>query len=530
MTVSLASALMRPELYLLAAGDSVTCIETHISWVFLIGDSVFKLRKPVNLGFVDFQSPASRYEDCLAEIRLNQPLAPDVYRAVVPVWQRSDGELQVGGEPRGPIIDWAVHMRRLDEAERADRLLLAGKLDAKAIERIAARIAEFHATQMRKGVSPQLASPEQVIANVEDNFAATERSLSSYLNASEAAELVSEQRRFLATHRALLERRVALGKVCETHGDLRLEHIYLGADGLIRVLDCVEFSERFRVADVAADLAFLAMDLTRLEHPELADRLLAHYVGLTRDFELYRVIDFYQSYRAFVRAKIAALVARDTNADAETRQRAEAEARRCFRLALAAERPAVAGPALIAVGGGIAAGKTTTAAALADALNAPLIASDPLRKELLSVEPTTPLHSAAFAGAYTEQVTERVYAALLQRAGDVLSSGRSVIVDASFRSREQRARAKQLAQRHGAAFHFIECRASAVVCRQRLEARERAPSVSDGRREIYDAFSQHFEAPTELPPEEHSVLDTSSGAKSDLAPVLGRIPHWQKRC
>jgi aminoglycoside phosphotransferase family enzyme/predicted kinase len=523
---TLPSALLRIEAYPEGLGRDVELVETHISWVLLLERDVFKVRKPVNLGFLDFRTLEQRYADCLAEVSLNAPLAEDVYNGVVAIWLGADATLRVGGRVDGTVVDWAVHMRRLPESERADVMLARGQLTSDKIQAVATRIAQFHAAQPRQKAAEKFGTPAEILLNVEDNFSATEQTLRRYLNDAEASELVATQRRFLQAHRELIVARIAAGRVIETHGDLRLEHVYLAADGSIRVLDCVEFSQRFRCADVCADIAFLAMDLSRLGHPELAETLLAAYARVSGDYDFYPLVDFYQSYRAFVRGKIAAFIAEDESGEVSTRERAAREARRCFCLALAAERPDLVSPTLFAVGGVIATGKSTVASRLGRLLPAAVISTDLTRKQLAGLDPMNRLQDATWTGAYTREATERVYAEVLRRSGSVLGSGRSVVVDASFRTRAARLAARELAQLHGAAFRFVECTAPAEVCYARLAQRAQGPSVSDGRAEIYEAFRRSFESVDELSTEEHSVIDTSAPCDPDVDRILQSVPHW----
>lgn len=264
-------------------------------------------------------------------------------------------------------------------------------------------------------------------------------------------------------------------------GDLRLEHCYQSADGHFVIIDCIEFNDRLRFADVCADLAFLAMDLEWHGRVDLAEAFLSSYARSTGDYDLFSLVDFYSSYRAFVRAKISSMQAANTDLPMEVRERAQREARRYYLLALACERRSLQGPMLIAVGGLIASGKTTVAEAIAAKLGAPVVASDVTRKELLGEEPTTPLHDASFRGAYAPETTERVYRKLNERARAVLESGRSVILDASFRSRRSRAAVRDLAESCGASFLFVECRADPEICLARLEERahgERPTAIS----------------------------------------------------
>ncbi len=517
--------LLRPEAYgpELEARE-VSLVETHISWVFLLEHDVFKVKKPVDYGFLDFRTLAQRRRACEDEVRLNARLSPGVYLGVVPVRVGPDGRAYVGGT--GPIIvDWAVHMRRLRDEDRADERLARGALSAAAVDAVARRIAQFHAGVGADPSRAHFGAPDTIAANLEENFAQTRECIDRYLPSSDAEELVRWQRAFLRGHQALFEERVRCGRVRDGHGDLRLEHVYLNDEG-ITILDCIEFNDRFRFADVCSDIAFLSMDLASHERVDLAERLLATYARESNDFDLYALVDFYESYRAFVRGKISVFAAEDPNASSWARARAAAEARRFFLLALSADRRPLLTPTVVAVGGVIASGKSTIAEHIAAEMNAPIIDADRTRKFMLGISPEQPVHDAAWTGAYDPAITERVYEEVLRRANVVIDSGRPVVIDASFRSTAMRDAARHLAMMHDVPFRFVECRAPADVCRARLSRRH--GGVSDGRAAIFDDFRARFEAVCELPPTEHVVLDTTRSIEESLAALRREIGTWSK--
>jgi aminoglycoside phosphotransferase family enzyme/predicted kinase len=525
-------------------------IETHISWVFLRARDVFKVKKPVDFGFLDFSDLASRERACNAEVELNTRLAPGVYRGVVTVTRNERGEHEIAGH--GQVVDYAVHMARLPVEARADLALARGELGVREIDAIARCLARFHERAARDPRIAEFGRIELIRGNVEENFAQARASLQKL--AGEAAEREVEERQlaFLARRAELFERRVEAGQIRDGHGDLRLEHVYLvgesrsprpgspgvgdvpsaealtgpdqdrRTDALVGardpiIIDCIEFNERFRFADVCADVAFLSMDLGWHGRHDLKERLLATYVHETGDHDLYALIDFYESYRAYVRAKVSAFSLASNELSFSARSRLETDARRYLLLALAAERPALARPRLLAVGGMIASGKSSLAQALGARLGAVVIGSDELRKRLHGVERSTPLHHAAWQDAYGPSATARVYSELLRRARVVLESGRSVVIDATFRSRADRAECRRLAASMNASFHFVECRVPEAVARARLAERARHPSVSDGRLEIYDAVAARYEPVTELGPSQYTALDSSGPLERSLA-------------
>jgi uncharacterized protein len=499
-------------------------VHTHISLVLLREHEVLKLKKPVDFGFLDFTTREARHEACEAEVELNRRLAPDVYLGVVPITRDAAGRFVAGG--KGAAVEWAVRMRRLPEADRADVRLVQGRLGRDEVTAVAAKLAAFHADARCDDHTASFGDVETIEHNVRENFAQTRDTITRHVTPEEAAEIETWQRSFLREHADLFARRVATGRVRDGHGDLRLEHVYLDAAGEVRIIDCIEFNERFRYADVAADIAFLAMDLARAEHVDLAEHFVAQYARAARDYDLYAVLDFYESYRAYVRAKVTSMLAGDPDVDARARERAEHEARRHYLLALASERRSLLEPQLVAVGGVIASGKSTIAELLAAELAAPIVDADRTRKHMIGVRETEAVHDASWSGAYDPAFTEDVYDEVFRRAEVVLASGRSVVLDASFRSRALRRRARELAERVGVPFRFVECRVDHDVCRARLRERARGQSVSDGRLEIFDAFVQKWEPVDELPADRHLVLDTSRPTETNVERLRSRLTTW----
>ncbi len=497
--------------------------ETHISLVFLRGADVYKVKKPVSLGFLDFSTLDLRREACEAEVALNRRLAPDVYLGVVPVGLDASGRHVLGGG--GPPVDWAVHMRRLPDEARADVRLARGELAVEDVDRIAEHVAAFHAGARSDETIASFGEPGAIAVNVRENFEQTRATVLEHVTAGEAAEIERWQTGFLEERADLFRERVANGRVRDGHGDLRLEHVYLDADA-IRIIDCIEFNERFRYADVCADLAFLSMDLAWHGRTDLAERALAVYARVSNDYDLYGLVDFYESYRAYVRAKVASMLAADEDAPAETRARARAEARRYYRLALAADRPSLIPPMLVAVGGVLASGKSTVSDRLSLELGGPTINTDWVRKLMLGATPTTKLYEGAWSGAYDPAVTERVYAEVRRFARVVLRSGRPVVLDASFRDPSMRLDARRLAEEEGVPFRFVECRADPELCRERLRRRAERASVSDGRLEIFDSFLAKWKPVTELPPDEHVRIDTAEPLEHNLRLLRDVLPAW----
>lgn len=505
-----------------ALSQGAQLIETHTAWVFLYEDVVLKVKKPVNFGFLDFTSLDKRRRACDAELRLNRRLAPEVYLSVVPITRQSGGGYAVDGA--GEVVDFAVRMQRLADEQRADCMLKQARLGAAHIEKLAIRLAGFHADMPGGAEIARFGTLDVLLAHVQENFDQTADTIQSYISDAEAREIRERQLQFIEAHRDLLIARALSGKVRDGHGDLRLEHVYFADESSPTIIDCIEFNDRFRYADVCADIAFLSMDLARLGRVDLAERLLAVYAREANDFDLYPLVDYYEGYRAFVRAKVASMLVEDADAPFAAREEAKRQARRHYLLALSSGRQALIAPCLVAVAGPIASGKSTVAEQVAEMLSAPVVSSDRTRKHLLGLTPTSSADQAT--GAYSAAFSERVYAELFRRGACVLTSGRPVVLDASFRTRELRGRARLLASSYGVPVYFVECRTAREVLLERLRRRAGGEHVSDAREGLLDEFLAGSEPVDEFAPSEHVVLDTTLPLADNVKQLAARLPSW----
>jgi aminoglycoside phosphotransferase family enzyme/predicted kinase len=498
--------LLRPTAYPDGV-ERVTLRVTHASWVFLTEAEVFKVKRPVDLGFLDYHTVEARRDACHEEVRLNARLAPDVYLGVVPV-RRARGGLADGlsfvGD--GPIVDWAVHMRRLPDAASAGALLARGDLEAPALESVAERLARF----LRDArPAPSFGTPATLAGNLEENFEQTAPFVGTLLDRQTFEEVQSYQRGELARNEARFLERIADERIREGHGDVRLEHIYFPT-GVARrdpiIIDAIEFNQRFRCGDVAAEIAFPAMELEAAGRLDLAEGLVARFSEASDDFALYGVLDFYLSYRAWVRGKVAAFVAGDPSTSPQLRAAKAAEARRFFGLARAAAGAALDRPFLIAVGGLIGSGKSTLAGDLGRRLAVPVISSDRARKAAAGLAPTAP----GGADLYEPSARDRVYGQILGAAELVLEGGRGAILDATFSARRWRQRAAAVAQQAGAIFVFNEAVCPPDLLRQRLATRRQHPSVSDAKETLLDSFMRDHEPLGLEDPGPRLAVDTSA--------------------
>ncbi|CAN5730084.1 bifunctional aminoglycoside phosphotransferase/ATP-binding protein [soil metagenome] len=458
---------------------AVEVIETHASIVFIAGDHVYKLKKPVDFGFLDYSTLARRRLMCQLEVQLNRRLAPNVYLGIEKLVLAGDA-IQFG--ETGEAFEYLVHMRRLPDEATLAALVDDDTIDERQIDDIASTIGRFHQRMLGSPEIDRWGRPAAIEQNVEENLEQIQPFVGRSIPSGAYERIASYARGFLTEQHGLLNQRVLDGMIRDGHGDIRSDHVYLLDD--VTIIDCIEFNDRIRYGDVATDVGFLAMDLDARNRPDLSDRLISAYVAASR-LDVTPVLDFYRSYRAVVRGKVASFqLDQDGLADSERTQILR-EARRYFHLAYrysTADR----GPRLILMSGLTGSGKSTLARELTRALPAAMIDSDTTRKQLAGVSPTDRESVGYGEGIYSKAMTGRVYLELLTRARRLLKRGQTVILDATYTRQDDRRKAQELALELGAQFLITRCEAPEEVTRSRLAEREGDPSsVSDGRWDIY---------------------------------------------
>jgi uncharacterized protein len=446
------------------AAKNLRLIETHISWVLLAGRYAYKIKKAVDLGFLDFTDLESRRFYCEEEIRLNRRFAPQIYLDIV----------TIGGSPQQPelgarpAIEYAVKMRRFPSTRLMDRMLTRGLLTPAHIDSLAATLVRFHANLPPPAPYSEFGSLQEIHAPAMQNF----DQLSPLLSGAEVETLASLRQASedeYSFRTALFEQRRLDGRIRECHGDLHLGNIALIRNEPVP-FDGIEFNPGLRWIDVMNEVAFLVMDLLHRNRPDLAFRFLNAYLEATGDYQGVGVLRFYLAYRAMVRAKIDAIRARLPDAPPAQAKFALAACRGYLNLA---ESCLARGKAMLVITHGLpGCGKTTVTQAALERLHAIRIRSDIERKRLFGLAPLQPSGSAIGDGIYGAEATKRTYARLYQMARGLLDAGFPVIVDAAFLMHAERAQFRLLAQEMAVPFVILDVQASSAALRRRILRRQ----------------------------------------------------------
>ncbi len=480
----------------------IRVIQTHISFVFIVDEFVYKIKKPVNFGFLDFTTLDLRKIYCEKEVELNKRLSPDIYLQVVPI---SKTDIGYRVEDSENIVEYAVKMKRLPEVGMMSKIIENRELDKKHLDLIVESLIPFY-KNARTGVGiDEYGSIDTISFNTEENFAQTLNYVGRPINKWRYEYIVNWNRKFINENLSIFKSRIDGGFIRECHGDLYSANICFDDLEKVYIFDCIEFNERFRCGDIASDIAFLSMDLDFHGYEELSEYFVKSYVEKSGDRELIKLLNFYKCYRAYVRGKIGCFTSEDINLTEESRKNALENAKKYFDLAyLYAEGK----PKVFVTFGLSGTGKSTLARKLKEINLADWIASDEVRKTLAGVPPTEHHYEPFEQGIYSREFTERTYKEMLKIAKDKLRRGRDVILDATYRKRAWR---QDLEKELGFAdIIWIWCVADDRVIYERFSKRNENEDISDARWEIYLVQKEKFEQPNEIKGKLIKI-DTSSG-------------------
>lgn len=503
----LLEALLQPATY----GEGTTTVsllQTHISFLFLTDRHVYKVKKGVDFGFLDFTTLEKRRFYCFEELRLNRRLSPDIYLGVEEIRIGADNRVTFSGE--GEVVEYAVKMLRLPEERMMGRLLHEGKVTAADIRGIARRVAGFHATAARSPEIDRFGAVEMIRANWEENLRQVRPFIGRTISAGIFARIEAGMEHQLSAKETLIWSRIAEGFIRECDGDLHSENICL--DERVHIFDCIEFNEKFRNSDTAADVAFLCMDLENHGQRKLAELFLDEYIAASGDSRMPVILPLYLPVRAFIRGKVESFRLDDSRISQAEKLAAAKRAERFFRLALGYTLRQRVPSSLIITCGPTGCGKSALADELSFLLGIDHLSTDIERKRLAGIKPTV-----RGAEIYSREWNQRTYGHLAELTGEKLTNKQSVLVDGTFCRKRDRDSFAALAEESGSRFVILRLNCPAEVIRLRLETRQQAQeSVSDGTWDVYLRQSAGFEEPTEkeglllqldatLPPEDLAV-------------------------
>jgi aminoglycoside phosphotransferase family enzyme/predicted kinase len=512
------SALTNPDFYPHPV-STIQVEETHISRVFLTGDIVYKMKKPVDFGFLDYTTLEKRHHYCKQEVLLNNRLSENVYLDVVSITKEPTGYTLDGlGKP----VEYAVKMRQLPKERTMLQLLRRGELSLNMLRDLVEILVRFYQKTDKGPEIDAMGSREIIWVNIEEDFVQTNPFVSTILDRVQFSDLHLRVRTFLNSQAEVFDRRIKSGCIRDCHGDLRLGHIYF--TDTISIIDCIEFNDRFRYGDLASDLAFLAMDLDYNGFSDTGQKLLAEYALSADDPEIFLILDFYKCYRAHVRCKVECLTYGAGELPAPEAALAKARAQSYFELAWR-YADTFSRQTIWIVCGLSGSGKSTIAAELGNRMNLKRYRSDITRKRLFGLSPEQQIVKPFGESIYTPAASDKTYERLLLEARKHLARGRSVILDATFGRLKYRVFARKLAEEMEVNVIFIECRCGQSVLRQRLTSREEQKSISDARLQHLDAQSQAFEPLDELWDSLHLPIDTEQSLHQCIHQILSK-GYW----
>ncbi|HEY9908575.1 MAG TPA: AAA family ATPase [Thermosynechococcaceae cyanobacterium] len=454
--------MQQPEFYPHAVTEPIDLIQTHVSYVLLTGDYVYKVKKPVNFGFLDFSSLEKRQNFCEEELRLNQRGAAGLYLGVIPLTQAGEA-FRLGGD--GAVVEFCVKMRQFPQSALFTELFDRGDLTEELLQRLAKTLAEFHAKAEITDEVRSYGEVEAVKLAIDENYAQTAK----YIGIAQTQQHFDETKQY--TDRLFLEQadlfsqRIADNWVRECHGDVHLRNIALWNDEIL-LFDCIEFNKPFRFVDVMFDAAYIVMDLDVRDRRDLSNAFLNAYVEQTGDWAGLQVLPLYVSRQSYVRAKVTSFLLDDPSVPESVKQEAAQTAGQYYRLAWEYTQPRQG--KLILMAGLSGSGKSTVARQFARQHGAIQIRSDAVRKHLAGVA----LSAKGGDDLYTPEMTERTYSRLLELGTNLAAQGYTVILDAKYDRATHRQAAIAQAQAHQIPLQILHCTAPLEVLQARIQQRQ----------------------------------------------------------
>jgi aminoglycoside phosphotransferase family enzyme/predicted kinase len=496
----------------------IELLETHISWIILTGEYAYKIKKPVNLGFLDFSTLEKRRYYCNEEIRLNKRLAPQIYLKTV-AFTGNEASIQIDGT--GPILEYAVKMRQFRQQDQFDRLLKKNLLYREDIQHLAVLIAEFHQSAQVVSQHCEFGDPAHIYDPIKENF----RQINQFIEGDNERNILTSVAAWSASEFSRLTpyitERKKNGFVRECHGDMHLRNIAKFQNNIV-IFDCIEFNPNLRWIDVISEIAFIEMDLHDRGRIDYANILLNTYLQSNGDYRAMQLLRFYLVYRAMVRAKVDCIRAYQDDVSKQEKSKILLEFSHYLNLAHRFTQPTQA--ALIITCGLSGCGKTYITDQLMEYLPFVRLRSDVERKRLFDLSAHENSQSSLGCGIYTQEATTHTYQRLLELSRLMLSAGWSVLVDASFLHAEQRDVFRGLADELGASFIILHLTAPSQVLSSRIRRRQQTrKDASEADLSVLQSQIDHQEPPSAE--ETCCTIEVDSGNDVDISLLAHRIQH-----
>ncbi|MCL6436797.1 MAG: AAA family ATPase [Leptolyngbyaceae cyanobacterium HOT.MB2.61] len=495
--------MTQPEFYSHPVTEPIQLIQTHVSYVLLTGEFAYKVKKPVNFGFLDFLTLEKRKHFCEEELRLNQRGAAELYLEVLPITQEGN-RLRLGG--KGEAVEYVVKMRQFPAGTLFSDLFDQGKLTGELLERLAQVLAQFHASAVTNDYIRSFGQVSKIRLAIDENYEQTEKYIGGPQTQQQFDETRAYTNRLFAEQVDLFNQRIENNWIRECHGDVHLRNIALWNDKIL-LFDCIEFNEPFRFVDVMFDIAYIVMDLDARDRRDLSNLFLNAYLEQMGDWEGLQVLPLYLSRQSYVRAKVTSFLLDDPSIPASVKQECTVTASRYYRLAW--EYTKSSQGQLILMAGLSGSGKSTVARQLAQKSGAIHIRSDAVRKHLAGI----PLQEQGGASIYTPEMSQKTYDRLLELGITLAKQGYSVILDAKYDRQAFRQAAIAQAQNHHLPLQILHCTAPSEVLQERLHQRQ--GDISDATVDLLP--KQQMEPFTETEQPYVKTLDTTK----DLGTRLG---------
>jgi aminoglycoside phosphotransferase family enzyme/predicted kinase len=501
---------------------SVDIIQTHISYVALTGKYAYKIKKQVNYGFLDFSTVEKRKYYCEEEMRLNRRLCPDIYLDVIPITKKNRS-LELNGD--GEIVDYALKMREFSQENIMTNLLTQGKIDEEKIEKICDVLVNFYNSEEHSKEADRYGELEAVKRNICENFEQTESMIDITLPKGTYEYIKNTSSKFFKKKQDIFKKRIKNKNIKNCHGDLHSGNIVV-TDEKIYIFDCIEFNKRFRYCDTASDIGFLAMDLDYMNYPYLSSYLIRKYIEKSKDFDILEILNFYKSYRAYVRGKVIGFRLNALNISNDEKNDIINTTKKYFDLSEYYARLFSLDinnnkPLIFIVGGLTGVGKSTLSLKISVDYHAYLINTDVIRKELAGINIFERHHDEVNTGLYTPERIDQTYDKVIQKTEYILKKGKNVVLDATFQKKKYRDMARRITKENNAILIPILCVCPEEIVRKWLERRIKTKTVSDGRWEIYINQKKTFQPFTS--DENYIIADLSKNLYEERIDLFKKI-------